>query len=1637
MGFSKYPTQLDDNTTLPLAVDLVTPVNAECVNRTRDAVISIETELGTDPSSSFGTVRARLDDLTNQINTLKALTGISDAQQLELDALQVQVDALSDSFDAHVVTFTTHESLFTSHTSNTSNPHSVTAAQAGAPNKLGSSTDEAIMRFDGISGQMQDSSAGPFVTNTGDFRMVERTGDPANVADSGLLYTKEVSAITELFYIDSAGNATQLTIVGGSPVTGTGADEQLMRWNGTNAAQGSVISATDAGLLSWADSAVTPIIQQAADDTNLTGDLFTINSQDLTTITGTKVAGAMLIRAGDCTGGSSNTGGDLDIRPGSGDAADGVLTLQSGDSTDRFTIDADGDIQATAAADFTVIAVGASRLFISGTQNIWGTDIVSFDNFQPSPTLRQNDDTSGGAGATGGLFTLHAQNVTGSGTDNVGGAMLIRAGDSTNGASTNTGGDLDIRPGSGVTANGDLALQDGDGTDRLTISNILTHVIGGNNIVLSAGGGSNLTFGLNACTITAPSNYIINVAAGFLATTRSLTIQASDNAFAVGSVSGGDFFLSAGDCTGAATDNTGGAFNLQAGDASGAGSNIGGDLNIRPGSGATANGALELQDGGEAPRITIDAGGEVDINSTIVRTTGSIILPNNTIFGARNNADDADVAVVQVTTSDNIIFGSTSSTGSVFFGAGASQSINFQPNGAAVQFTMSGTLFTVGVPTIRFATGVVNPIFHQQADTTDGGGGGITGDLFTLHSQDVTGSGTDNIGGALLIRGGNSTNGASTNTGGDLTLNAGSGATADGDINIGVATTLAINFGNVTDNPTFNFLGTGDITYAGDMVFAEDVVTPMIYQADEDDAGISGDLLTIHAQDSTSTGSKAGGAMLIRAGDATGGTDTGGDLTLRPGVGDTDGILDLQDGGGTSRITINAGGDIDLTDDDSFISVDDEIRLDSLEPLLMYHGGALSLSVTSTSIDSNAPIIGFFRDVAAPQIFHTSNNTTGGGGGVTGELFTFHSQDVTGSGTTNVGGALLIRSGDATGGGSTNTGGDLDIRPGSGATVNGILALQDGGGTDRISVLANGNTQLNAAGSHTIIVTGASRMSLTPSIFTISVGKTSYGRLIVAPILNQADETAANGTGELFTFHSQDVTGAGTTLNTGGALLIRAGDSTTGTNTNETGGVLTLRGGTGGTGTGVAGHVQIDDSTGAEKFRVNDTGVIWNDNVQFAATVVNPTISQEDEGGAGLTGADFRIFAQASLGTGVKAGGSMEVAGGDAVNGTDTGGAILLRSGDGDATLDGLVTLSRGSGTGQDLVINESTFTLDHITEIDLQIGGSNMIAITSASIVIVPPLFEFAEDTVSPTIRQADEDDSGIGGDLMTIHSQDSIGAGSKDGGDLTIRAGDALNGDTNTGGDVLIAAGDGYGGGGDQFGGNLVLQVGAGADGDGFFELQDASGTSRLTLEPSGTTISFGVAAVQFETGVGNITINQAAETGAGVNGDSLTIAAQDSTGTGSKTGGAMIIQAGGATGGTDTGGDLDIRGGAGDVGGNVLIKGGAGSTTDGNVAMHILPASWQAMEGGMFLADRVAAPTADPAAGGYMYSESGAGKWRGPSGTITTFGLADPHCPTCGRDSALEWKNEKEGWELSVCMWCITDAIGNIGLIKKEQK
>lgn len=66
--------------------------------------------------------------------------------------------------------------------------------------------------------------------------------------------------------------------------------------------------------------------------------------------------------------------------------------------------------------------------------------------------------------------------------------------------------------------------------------------------------------------------------------------------------------------------------------------------------------------------------------------------------------------------------------------------------------------------------------------------------------------------------------------------------------------------------------------------------------------------------------------------------------------------------------------------------------------------------------------------------------------------------------------------------------------------------------------------------------------------------------------------------------------------------------------------------------------------------------------------------------------------------------------------------------------------------------------------------------------------------------------------------------------------------------------------------------------------------------------------------------------------------------------------------------------------------------GSAATENIALLAAAApNWQSMDRGLFIGNATTVPTGDPSSGGFLYVESGALKYRGSSGTITTLGAA----------------------------------------------
>jgi hypothetical protein len=124
----------------------------------------------------------------------------------------------------------------------------------------------------------------------------------------------------------------------------------------------------------------------------------------------------------------------------------------------------------------------------------------------------------------------------------------------------------------------------------------------------------------------------------------------------------------------------------------------------------------------------------------------------------------------------------------------------------------------------------------------------------------------------------------------------------------------------------------------------------------------------------------------------------------------------------------------------------------------------------------------------------------------------------------------------------------------------------------------------------------------------------------------------------------------------------------------------------------------------------------------------------------------------------------------------------------------------------------------------------------------------------------------------------------------------------------------------------------------------------------------------------------ISQTLDATATVIGKTMSITAQECSGTTSVTAGKLSFKGGSATGVSGT-----------RIGGSVEVLWGTGATANGNISIGAVAASYQSMSGGLFVGNCSVIPSGNPAAGGFLYVEAGALKYRGPSGAITPLGAA----------------------------------------------
>jgi len=163
MGYSKYPNQIDGESELPITTDLVTKVRAEVVNRLRDSVLAVQAELGTVPSSTYGTVTARLYAIQAQLTQVVQ----------DLDAVETELGSNpSGSFSTVAARLVSIASDLTSITSQVSaietelgtNPKGVYADVAARLAAISSDVAGLILDVNAIETELGTNPSGGYAT---------------------------------------------------------------------------------------------------------------------------------------------------------------------------------------------------------------------------------------------------------------------------------------------------------------------------------------------------------------------------------------------------------------------------------------------------------------------------------------------------------------------------------------------------------------------------------------------------------------------------------------------------------------------------------------------------------------------------------------------------------------------------------------------------------------------------------------------------------------------------------------------------------------------------------------------------------------------------------------------------------------------------------------------------------------------------------------------------------------------------------------------------------------------------------------------------------------------------------------------------------------------------------------------------------------------------------------------------------------------------------------------------------------------------------------------------------------------------------------------------------------------------------
>ncbi len=429
---SNYPLEIDSSITLPVAQDKVTGVNASVVNRLRDAIIAVQTELGVKPSATYGTVTERFSDLEIRLDDL-----ISDMSSINISDLtapsQTQGDVIYFNGTAWTRLAAGTSGQFLKTNGAGSNPSWGTASGGGGGGAV------PLSDLQNLSGSNGDT----MYWNGTNWVRLPIGGTSQYLGINSVSGIPEWRAYSEIFNPsgDLGGSTTVQRVVGISGVTGTPSTANIHCAN-----------------LTWDLALVgggAPTLGQA-DVVNdfSTGAAFTINGQNATGAT--SVGGEIVLNSG--TGSSTVNNGHILFKIGSSTKIDVTPTLGIKlyanliwDSTVTTATISQSSTSSTTAQSLSITAQAST--VNSGTS---GNLIL-----QTSGPSGQNDNIAGSVIVRGGTVT--------GGTGNTAGPIYIAGGASISGADASAA-DVNINGGTsqsvsaGIANGGNVNITGGDST---------------------------------------------------------------------------------------------------------------------------------------------------------------------------------------------------------------------------------------------------------------------------------------------------------------------------------------------------------------------------------------------------------------------------------------------------------------------------------------------------------------------------------------------------------------------------------------------------------------------------------------------------------------------------------------------------------------------------------------------------------------------------------------------------------------------------------------------------------------------------------------------------------------------------------------------------------------------------------------------------------------------------------------------------------------------------------------------------------------------------------------------------------------------------------------------------------------------